>query len=677
MRPYSIVTIIMFSMYACSIAGIVHVPQDQPFIQAGIDAAVNGDTVLVADSTYYENINFLGKAITVASYFLTDSDSVHIDSTIINGSQPTDPNKGSVVSLTSGEDTTSVLYGFTITGGTGTLYDSNRRVGGGIYCGNSGARIVHNKIVYNSVTHDQLCLGGGIGTRSDQISKYIIIEDNLIESNSIYAQNGSSGGGIFLYMQGGSILHNKIRNNYNSGGAFNIGFGGGIATYDEIMGRYLIKIIGNSIMNNEATSTSPDYGGIGGGIDIQLSNVLLLNNQIKHNLVSGAKPGGGAGVRLIYSTGPSVVKNNTIAFNSSISPTGILWSGGGGITAYETMNLTIQENHFEENESAQGGGVATFFTEGTIISGNTFLNNHTYIGGGIYEEQTVGDSISGNRFTGNDAGYYGGGIMITECSPGVYNNLIVNNKAVFNGGGIYIGDQNSEPQIINNTIVADTAGVYGGGICSNGVSPVVMNSIIWDNFAPNGTQIYTIGGNTQVVYCDVQDTLWPGEGNRNWDPQIIADSLSNNSPCIGAGIDVYDFGGGIICNSPSEDINGRERPYPTGSNPDMGAWESKLGPVGIELQPVAAFPRSYALDQNYPNPFNPSTNIRFAIADAGFVSLKVYDITGREVATLVSANLAMGSYKYTWDAKGMASGVYFYKLGADNIILTRKMILIR
>ena len=109
----------------------------------------------------------------------------------------------------------------------------------------------------------------------------------------------------------------------------------------------------------------------------------------------------------------------------------------------------------------------------------------------------------------------------------------------------------------------------------------------------------------------------------------------------------------------------------------MGAWESKLGPVGIELQPVAAFPRSYALDQNYPNPFNPSTNIRFAIADAGFVSLKVYDITGREVATLVSANLAMGSYKYTWDAKGMASGVYFYKLGADNIILTRKMILIR
>jgi parallel beta-helix repeat protein len=655
-------------------AGIIRVPEDQSSIQAGIDAAVNGDTILVADNTYYENINFMGKAITVASYMIIDNDTTHRDSTIINGSQPSHPDSGSVVSFTSGEDTTSVIYGFTITGGTGTLYDANHRVGGGIYCSNSGARIAHNKVLYNSVIYDQLCLGGGIGSYSSQNSKYEIIEDNIIESNSLYAQNGSSGGGIFFYMQGGSIIHNKISNNFNSSGANLYAFGGGISIYDNISGRYLVKIVGNTIMNNEATSDWTDGGGIGGGIDVQLSDVLLLSNQITHNKVSGAHPGA-AGVRLLNSTGPSMAKDNIISFNSSHNLSGDLW-GGGGLVIYGTVGLTIRENQFEGNESAEGSGIAAYSTQGTVISGNAFLNNHCYIGGGVYEEQTVGSIISGNRITRNSADYYGGGIMITECSPDVHNNIIDKNKATFNGGGIYVGDQNSEPQIINNTIVADTAGLYGGGICSNLVSPVVMNTILWANVAPNGSQIYTIGGNTQVVYCDVQGD-WPGTGNIDEDPLLEADSLTNASPCIGAGIDVYDFGGGIVCNSPPEDINGRARPYPAGSDPDMGAWESKQGPGGIEPQPVAGIPKSYTLFQNYPNPFNPTTNIGFAIADGGFVSLKVYDITGREVATLVSTNLTMGSYKYTWDAKGVASGVYFYKLEADNIILTRKMILIR
>jgi hypothetical protein len=122
----------------------INVPTDYTTIQAGIDAANNSDIVLVSDGTYYENINYNGKAITVASHFLIDGDETHIDSTIINGSQAVNPDNGSVVYFTSGEDTTSVLYGFTITGGTGDV-----RKGGGIFCLNSGATIAHNKIIEN------------------------------------------------------------------------------------------------------------------------------------------------------------------------------------------------------------------------------------------------------------------------------------------------------------------------------------------------------------------------------------------------------------------------------------------------------------------------------------------------------------------------------------------------
>jgi predicted GH43/DUF377 family glycosyl hydrolase len=89
-------------------------------------------------------------------------------------------------------------------------------------------------------------------------------------------------------------------------------------------------------------------------------------------------------------------------------------------------------------------------------------------------------------------------------------------------------------------------------------------------------------------------------------------------------------------------------------------------------------PNGYLLHQNYPNPFNPSTNIEFSIPKSEFVTLKVYNILGEEVAMLVSEKLTAGSYKYDWSrTAGMASGVYLYRLQAGNYIEAKKMILLR
>lgn len=86
---------------------------------------------------------------------------------------------------------------------------------------------------------------------------------------------------------------------------------------------------------------------------------------------------------------------------------------------------------------------------------------------------------------------------------------------------------------------------------------------------------------------------------------------------------------------------------------------------------------SYVLGQNYPNPFNPATTISFSVPTQSFVSLKIYDALGRVVSILVSKLLSAGTYSRQWDAKGLASGVYFYRLLAGSFIETKKLVLLR
>jgi hypothetical protein len=106
---------------------------------------------------------------------------------------------------------------------------------------------------------------------------------------------------------------------------------------------------------------------------------------------------------------------------------------------------------------------------------------------------------------------------------------------------------------------------------------------------------------------------------------------------------------------------------------DIGAYEYLPGVSVAEEPPIPAF----RLEQNYPNPFNSSSDIRYLISDIGMVRLAVYDILGREVAVLVNEKKEPGSYRVTFDAAGLASGVYLYRLRTGERDLTRTMVLTR
>ncbi|MFQ5570554.1 MAG: T9SS type A sorting domain-containing protein [Rhodothermales bacterium] len=88
-------------------------------------------------------------------------------------------------------------------------------------------------------------------------------------------------------------------------------------------------------------------------------------------------------------------------------------------------------------------------------------------------------------------------------------------------------------------------------------------------------------------------------------------------------------------------------------------------------------PGTYALGQNYPNPFNPTTTIPFTVPEGGIVELRVYNVLGQEVATLVDEYLPAGTHEVSWEARGLSSGTYLYVIKAASFTQTRRMILVK
>lgn len=120
--------------------------------------------------------------------------------------------------------------------------------------------------------------------------------------------------------------------------------------------------------------------------------------------------------------------------------------------------------------------------------------------------------------------------------------------------------------------------------------------------------------------------------------------------------------------------------YPTGGN----KFQYRLKQIDTdgtskfsEIIEIEFTPNKFELSQNYPNPFNPSTTIKYSLSEISNVILKVYDILGNEVATLIDERKEVGSYSVTFDAGNLSSGIYIYKLVTDAFVSTKKMILIK
>jgi len=109
---------------------------------------------------------------------------------------------------------------------------------------------------------------------------------------------------------------------------------------------------------------------------------------------------------------------------------------------------------------------------------------------------------------------------------------------------------------------------------------------------------------------------------------------------------------------------------------DKIAWYENLGVVGVGSI-SNEIPIKFSLRQSYPNPFNPSTIIRFAIPEESFVTIKVFNILGEEITTLINENIIAGNYEAEFYLTTLPSGIYFYQIQAGSFIETKKMVLMK
>ncbi|WP_456425766.1 right-handed parallel beta-helix repeat-containing protein [Rhodocaloribacter sp.] len=317
----------------------------------------------------------------------------------------------------------------------------------------------------------------------------------------------------------------------------------------------------------------------------------------------------------------------------------VIEGDGGGVNG-------IRFENFPDNGVVLAG-------DGVLVTASAFAGNGL---AGLRIEgsgHTVGGSLeTGNVFTGNG----GPGVAVASGTG----NRITHNTFAGNGGlGIDLGD---DGVTMNDDGDADG----GANLLQN--FPVITSALIANSTALDGTLDGAANTSFLVQFfagdaCDASDH---GEGARFLGETLVATDATGNA-AFSVTVDSTAAIGQFVTATATNDG--------TGDTSEFSVCFEVVS--GVASEAGEEIPETYALFANYPNPFNPVTTIRYAVPKPGRVRLAVYDVLGREVALLVDAVKAPGTYDVVFDARGLPSGAYLYRMRGEGFVATRSLTVLK
>ncbi len=366
-------------------------------------------------------------------------------------------------------------------------------------------------------------------------------------------------------------------------------------------------------------------------------------------------------------------------------------------------------------------GFVSFFSRQSFIFagtdwGSVFLSSNngsswTAVNNGLpIGIEVLPFAISGsNIFAGTDSGIFlsvNNGMSWMAVDSGLpnssINSLAISGNNIFAGTehGVYLSSDNGvswNHTVFNNRIVYSIA-ISGNnifaGTSNNGVYRSANNGVSWDQTALNNRSVYSVavssnnlfaGTDSHGVYISANNGISWNQASLN-DHTVLFLSANGNRILTGTkdsgvyasinnGVSWEKFNGGFSTVSSVYSL------LLTGNNIFAGTrnysvWKRNESEIGIKNISIST-PDRFILYNNYPNPFNPLTKIRFDVPESEHIVITVFDVLGREVASLVNEQLQPGTYEIEWDGSNYPSGVYFYKFSAGIDIFTKSMVLIK
>ena len=728
-------------LFGLAFSTTINIPSDYTTIQAGINASVDGDTVLVAQGTYPENL-ILEKEIVLASQALNDDlntgwiNNENILETIISGTlEPVDPDYGSCLVVRDGNIAPTIL-GFTFQDGIGTAMVENdtceivvqrpERSGGAILIYKAYPTIIHNRFINNGrVPADDgngslaISNGGAIGHFDDddvefdedrnnarriRQSSRDIPEEFNIQNN--YFENNSSRDGMNFYSRGyaGSIdvsysIFDDIDCESNSVNEFVLKSKEREAAYiqNDISGNcieensFYVSMDGDN--NNPGTESEP-FKTIGHSLslikdDPTVPTTIYVGEGVFSPSTTGEQfpiiiPDY---VHLIGTSRETSILDAEADFDKESRVIKIVEE----CENIKVANFTITGGNAASAGCIGGGGILVthpdleYVYDGPVSPVNAVFenlivtDNTSVAGSGISIWRVSGPTLLNLIIQDNTSEHYGGGLMIFSATASVTNVIVTGNNCYRNDsyGGGMIIN-NSEATLANVTVTDNTA-TSGGGIFILDTDAALINLTVSGNTATAFGGGLLVGPNTNPTLTN--SIIW---GNDPTQIQGFGTPTITYSDIQGGWDGVGNINSDpLFCNPDSGDFTlaGNSPCIGTGENgTNMGAFDEEC--EAILLVDKDVIPLKYYLHQNYPNPFNPITTLQYDLPEDGLVKITVYDMLGNVVSNLVNTNQSSGYKSIQWNATNnqgepVSAGVYLYKIQVGDFVDTRKMILLK